>query len=292
MTEPCRNHPEKKASSVCHSCGGHFCLACLTEGPKFFYCHSGPCRSAFELESREFEENKPTNKFVRALLATDETLLQVAKGLFPLHWAYVFLFVLVGWLPMYLWVRTRRCLVVLTSKKLHLIGLKFYGMSAKFHYSWPVAETHADHLLPDRRYLVNFCLHTPIKVWKVAFPKRAYFRDLANNLPAAMQVYCSLSGRTEAQIEQVERIVKLKRRRKAQRVWGYILGAWGSVFLLSAILPLLNPEPEYGIAVGVVQVIVGMIFVGPGIWLWIRGRKPLDMEQEALMRAAGWKGSG
>jgi hypothetical protein len=57
-----------------------------------------------------------------------------------------------------------------------------------------------------------------------------------------MQVYCSLSGRTEAQIEQVERVVKLKRRRKAQRLWGYILGAWGSAYLLWAIEALRKPE--------------------------------------------------
>ena len=43
MKETCSNHPEKRALSICHSCGKYFCDACLVEGEEFYYCHDKEC---------------------------------------------------------------------------------------------------------------------------------------------------------------------------------------------------------------------------------------------------------
>jgi hypothetical protein len=43
--ESCYNHPERKAYSVCHNCGRHFCEACLTAGAEFYYCKSPECQA-------------------------------------------------------------------------------------------------------------------------------------------------------------------------------------------------------------------------------------------------------
>ena len=42
--ENCYNHPERKAYSVCHSCGRPFCEECLTAGTEFYYCKSPECQ--------------------------------------------------------------------------------------------------------------------------------------------------------------------------------------------------------------------------------------------------------
>lgn len=49
--ESCYNHPEKKAYSICRSCGMHFCEDCLTAGTEFYYCKSPECRQKLEEET-------------------------------------------------------------------------------------------------------------------------------------------------------------------------------------------------------------------------------------------------
>jgi uncharacterized protein YbaR (Trm112 family) len=46
--ENCYNHPERKAYSVCHICGKHFCEDCLTAGTEFYYCKSPECQTKFK----------------------------------------------------------------------------------------------------------------------------------------------------------------------------------------------------------------------------------------------------
>jgi hypothetical protein len=46
--ESCYNHPERKAYSICHSCGRHFCEDCLTAGKEFYYCKSPGCQKKYK----------------------------------------------------------------------------------------------------------------------------------------------------------------------------------------------------------------------------------------------------
>ncbi len=50
--ENCYNHPERKAYSVCHSCGRYFCEDCLTAGTEFYYCKSPECRGKFKEDKK------------------------------------------------------------------------------------------------------------------------------------------------------------------------------------------------------------------------------------------------
>jgi hypothetical protein len=49
--ENCYNHPERKAFSVCHSCGKYFCEECLTAGAAYYYCKSSVCQKKLEEEN-------------------------------------------------------------------------------------------------------------------------------------------------------------------------------------------------------------------------------------------------
>lgn len=46
----CLNHPDRKALSFCHHCGGFYCRECLKEGSEFYYCPRPDCRKALEVE--------------------------------------------------------------------------------------------------------------------------------------------------------------------------------------------------------------------------------------------------
>jgi hypothetical protein len=50
--EICVNHPERKALSICHGCGKHFCESCLTEGEEFYYCKSAACQELLKRERK------------------------------------------------------------------------------------------------------------------------------------------------------------------------------------------------------------------------------------------------
>ena len=56
MTDYCRNHPDKKALSFCHSCKEYFCAACLEEGDEYYYCQKEACKEAKQAESSAHEE--------------------------------------------------------------------------------------------------------------------------------------------------------------------------------------------------------------------------------------------
>lgn len=49
--EHCANHPNRKAISVCHNCGGAYCEACLVEGNEYYYCRKPACQDTMRLES-------------------------------------------------------------------------------------------------------------------------------------------------------------------------------------------------------------------------------------------------
>lgn len=40
----CINHPDRKAYSICHNCGKHYCEECLSGGGEYYYCNSPECR--------------------------------------------------------------------------------------------------------------------------------------------------------------------------------------------------------------------------------------------------------
>ena len=46
----CKNHPNRKALSNCHSCGNWFCHECLEEGLQYYFCKKTKCLRAFKLE--------------------------------------------------------------------------------------------------------------------------------------------------------------------------------------------------------------------------------------------------
>ncbi len=48
----CFNHPDRKALSVCHECGRHYCELCLDEGEEFYYCRRPACRESFLKQKR------------------------------------------------------------------------------------------------------------------------------------------------------------------------------------------------------------------------------------------------
>ncbi|MHB8337520.1 MAG: putative signal transducing protein [Ignavibacteriaceae bacterium] len=55
----CFNHPDKKAFSICHSCGKNYCESCLDEGKEFYYCRNPECHILFkeEISQKYLAEN-------------------------------------------------------------------------------------------------------------------------------------------------------------------------------------------------------------------------------------------
>jgi len=51
MEHYCKNHPNKKALSLCHSCGEYFCSDCLTEGKEYYYCKNNECAKQLTFDS-------------------------------------------------------------------------------------------------------------------------------------------------------------------------------------------------------------------------------------------------
>lgn len=56
MAEYCKNHPNKKALSFCHSCKRHFCEDCLEEGNEYYYCKSKNCLKSKQEEALAYED--------------------------------------------------------------------------------------------------------------------------------------------------------------------------------------------------------------------------------------------
>jgi ssDNA-binding Zn-finger/Zn-ribbon topoisomerase 1 len=55
----CVNHPDKKAFSICHSCGKDYCESCLDEGKEFYYCKNPECQK--KLKEELASERLPLN---------------------------------------------------------------------------------------------------------------------------------------------------------------------------------------------------------------------------------------
>lgn len=47
MKHYCKNHPNKIALSLCHSCGEYYCSDCLNEGLEYYYCKNEKCNNIF-----------------------------------------------------------------------------------------------------------------------------------------------------------------------------------------------------------------------------------------------------
>ena len=74
MKHHCKNHPNKIALSLCHSCGEYFCSDCLNEGLEYYYCNKDECNKKFqkELSQKKIVETKSTKlskeyKFIRRI---------------------------------------------------------------------------------------------------------------------------------------------------------------------------------------------------------------------------------
>jgi DNA-directed RNA polymerase subunit RPC12/RpoP len=46
----CVNHPERKAFSICHNCGEHYCQDCLSAGNEYYYCKKPACQALLKKE--------------------------------------------------------------------------------------------------------------------------------------------------------------------------------------------------------------------------------------------------
>jgi hypothetical protein len=55
----CINHPDQKATSICHSCGKDYCELCLDEGKEFYYCKNPECQKLLKKEL--YPETLPAN---------------------------------------------------------------------------------------------------------------------------------------------------------------------------------------------------------------------------------------
>ncbi len=53
MEHYCYNHPERKAYSICHSCGKSFCEDCLVDGGEYYYCKNPECQKLLSKASIE-----------------------------------------------------------------------------------------------------------------------------------------------------------------------------------------------------------------------------------------------
>lgn len=47
MKHYCKNHPNKIALSLCHSCGEYYCFDCLNEGLEYYYCKNEKCNNIY-----------------------------------------------------------------------------------------------------------------------------------------------------------------------------------------------------------------------------------------------------
>jgi hypothetical protein len=46
----CVNHPQRKATSICHSCGQQYCELCLDAGSEYNYCKKAECQELLRQE--------------------------------------------------------------------------------------------------------------------------------------------------------------------------------------------------------------------------------------------------
>ncbi len=70
----CVNHPDKKAFSICHSCGKAYCEQCLSEGEEYYYCKNYECQEMLKKELHS--EGLPIN----VICPNCETELELSEG--------------------------------------------------------------------------------------------------------------------------------------------------------------------------------------------------------------------
>lgn len=282
MNQQCCNHPAKGAWKFCASCGRPFCWTCLSASLlQNYYCKNQACQTALESECKQFEESLPETQLVRSLLAQDETLVHLGKGVFPLPWYWS---LMLPWLA-YFRVKRRRCLVGVTDRQLHLVALVGLGMSVEFHYSWPLNQVFARKLDTTIGRVV-FALESPTRTWLINFPPRAprgLFSYMGDNVPRALEIYATLTGLTAAQVRHTEAIKKMKRSRRWQRAGGWILTLFGAIFLLLAIPFVVDRKDPEALPV---LLTLAIMLGGPGVWLLNRGRRPVDGEEKPRDHAA------
>jgi hypothetical protein len=76
MKHYCKNHPDKAALSLCHSCGEYFCSDCLNEGHEYYYCNKDDCFSVF---NKELLKKRKTKVKIVALSKESVFIKRIAK---------------------------------------------------------------------------------------------------------------------------------------------------------------------------------------------------------------------
>ena len=71
MEETCSNHPEKRALSICHSCGKSFCADCLVEGEEYYYCHDKQCLAVKSKDEATISDKTKVDEKREALSSTN-----------------------------------------------------------------------------------------------------------------------------------------------------------------------------------------------------------------------------
>ena len=51
--QTCPNHPDRKAEYVCHGCGKHYCISCLTEAGEYYFCNEPACLKLLHAKSKK-----------------------------------------------------------------------------------------------------------------------------------------------------------------------------------------------------------------------------------------------
>ena len=77
MKHHCKNHPNKIALSLCHSCGEYYCSDCLNEGLEYYYCKNEKCNKLF---LSEIAKNKNFNTKANSLSKESKFIKRVATA--------------------------------------------------------------------------------------------------------------------------------------------------------------------------------------------------------------------
>ncbi|GJQ60969.1 MAG: hypothetical protein SCALA702_00220 [Melioribacteraceae bacterium] len=82
MENYCKNHPNRRALSFCHSCGEYFCEKCLNEGTQFYFCNQQNCLNEFIEEGGgpKIEKQSQGAKIGAAIFGILITVLVITVG--------------------------------------------------------------------------------------------------------------------------------------------------------------------------------------------------------------------
>ena len=114
------NHPGANSAGVCHSCGKHFCKACLTEQGVFCYCKADDCQAVaakdvsmgvqVEKATRVDEEKRRRTDFIRFLKSNPNSSGYAGTGGWVILVAFVGClkwFLLIGFLYWIIFVKRK-----------------------------------------------------------------------------------------------------------------------------------------------------------------------------------------